>query len=62
MSQENKRAKLGRVQEEIRGILVRLEQIENDHSELYEAEETLAIELSELQQKESKLLAKIKPV
>ena len=62
MSQENKRAKLSRVQEKIRGVLAELEQIENDHCELYEAAETLEIELSDLHQKESKLLAKVKPI
>lgn len=62
MSQKNKRAKLGRVQEKIGGVLAKLEQIENDHSELYEATEILEIELADLHQKESKLLAKVKPV
>lgn len=62
MSQENKRVKLGRIQEEIAGVLVMLDQVEAERLELYESAETLEIELSDLRQKETKLLAKIKPV
>ena len=61
MSQKNKRAKLAKVQSEIESILRQLDQCENDHTEISEAEETLAIELSELQKKEQKIIAKLKP-
>lgn len=60
MSQKNKRAKLGKIQAKIAGVISQLDQIENEHSELYEAEEILAIELSELQKKEQKIIAKLK--
>lgn len=62
MSQENKRVKLGRIQQEISVVISGIVQIENDEAELREAKETLLVKFESLQKKEAKLIVKVKPV
>lgn len=56
---EKRIVKLREIQAEIAGVLGSIEQLESERLDLYKAAETLEIELSELQQKEKKLLSKL---